>query len=139
VLRSATGSALLPTMLIMSAVVIMIGISGMAAGVALTRSHAAIRATNAAYAAARAGIADAVRRILRDTSWAPACADLANPSYVLSMGPGSVAVCAAKTGNTYAIQSLGSARGHKRRIDAVVSVDADTGRVRIESQNETVF
>lgn len=139
-LNPQKGAVLLPMVLMISAVVSMIGMAGLAVGVALNRSNASIKNANRALEASRAGIADVERRILRDSQWAPVCATVATPSYTLAVGSTVTAdLCVNKTGNQYTVQSLGKAGLKQRRLDAVIIVDPITNQVRTQSINENQF
>lgn len=133
----ATKGAILPMIVMIGAVVSMIGLAGLTVGVVLSRSNASIRSANKARVGAEAGVQDAMRRIIRNTQWAPTCISLASPTYnFILAGDVRVDVCASKSGSYYTVQSLGKARGLGRRIDAVISVDAVTGQVRLQSSSE---
>lgn len=134
------GAVLLPIILMISAVVIMIGMAGLTVGVAFNRSNASIRASNMALEAARAGIADVQRRIVRDSQWAPICASMATPSYVLTVSDKAVAdLCVNKVGNEYRVQALGIAHLRKRQLNLVITLDPTTNQMRAQSINEVQF
>lgn len=134
------GAVLLPTILMISAVIMMMGMAGLTVGVAFNRSNASIRASNMAAEAARAGIADVQRRIVRDSQWAPVCASVATSSYVLTVSNEAVAnLCVNKVGNEYRVQALGIARLRKRQLNAVIALDLTTNQMRVQSINEVQF
>jgi len=140
---SRNGAVLLPMVLMISAVVIMIGMAGLVVGVAFNRSNASMRASNMALEAARAGIADVQRRILRDSQWMPICASLAIPSYTLTVSTAAkeaiVDLCVNKVGNEYTVQAQGKARLRKKQLNAVISIDPATNQMRVQSINEVQF
>lgn len=134
---SSRGAVLLPTVIMMGAVLLAIGMAGLAVGVVLSRSNSLIRTSSRALAGARAGIEDVSRRFVRDSAWSPAaCASYASPTYSLSFNGSSVAVCVTRTAGTVAVQSVGTANGISRRVDASLSIDAVSGKVTLSSSNE---
>ncbi len=133
------GSALLPTVLVMGSVLLAIGVAGMLVGVVVNRTNSSTRLSERALMAARAGVADASRRIVRNPQWAPSCASLASGSYSLVLSGSSVTVCVSKTGQRYSVQSQGVAQGVRREISAVLDADASTGQVTTRYANEVSF
>lgn len=136
------GAMLLPTILMMGAVVMMIGMAGLTVAVSFNRSNASIRASNGALEAARAGIADVERRIVRNPQWVPSvCVSLKDlPSYLLMVSnEATVNICVIKSNNNYAVQALGKARLKERRLNAVIAIDPTTHQVRTQSINEIQF
>lgn len=133
------GAVLLPTVLIMGAVLLAIGMAGLTVGVVLNRANGLIRTSARARAAAAAGVDDAMRRFVRDSGWSPSCASLASPTYTLAFNGSSAAVCVARSGNAVTVQSAGTANSTSRRIDAVLSVDAVSGKVTLTSSNDIPF
>lgn len=137
---SSRGAALLPTVLVMGAVLLSIGVAGMTLGVALNRSNNSIRLSERALSAARAGVADAARRIIRDPSWAPSCASLSSgPFYALSLAGATSSICASRSGYRYSIEAEGAAQGVKRRIDAEFEVDPTSGKVQESFAHEVSY
>lgn len=136
---SSRGAVLLPTVIMMGAVLLAIGMAGLTVGVVLNRANGLIRTSARARAAADAGVQDAMRRLVRDSGWTPACASIAQPTYALSLNGSSIAVCASRAGNAVTVQSVGTASGVSRRMDAVLSVDAVSGKVTREYSNEVQF
>ena len=139
VMMNLRGSALLPTVIVMGAVLLAIGVAGMLMGVVVSRTNSSTRLSERAFMAARAGVADASRRIVRDPQWAPSCASLSSGSYSLSFSGVSVAVCVTKAGQRYSVQSQGNAQGVRREVDAALDVDAATGKVTAAYSNEVSF
>ncbi len=135
---SSRGAVLLPTVIMMGAVLLAIGMAGLTVGVVLSRSNNLIRTSSRALAGARAGVQDVTRRFVRDSSWAPTpvCASYASPTYSLTFNGSSVAVCVARNINTVVVQSVGTANGISRRVDAALSIDSVSGKVTISSTNE---
>ena len=136
---SSRGAVLLPTVIMMGAVLLAIGMAGLAVGVVLSRSNNLIRTSARALAGARAGVQDVSRRFVRDSSWNPAaCASYTSPTYTLVFNGSSVAVCVTRNtiNNTVTVQSVGTASGVSRRIDANLSINSVSGKVTMSSSNE---
>ena len=94
-----------------------------------------LKSSEEAMAAARSGAQDAIMRIVRDINFNPS----PNP-YTLTIGIGSaqITVCkdtCAGTGK-FQIDSLGSVLNKRRQLRAIVSVNSQTGEVRLESEKE---
>lgn len=135
---SSRGAVLLPTVIMMGAVLLAIGMAGLAVGVVLSRSNNLIRTSSRALAGARAGVQDVTRRFVRDSSWvpSPACTFYTSPTYSLVFNGSSVAVCVARSGSAVTVQSVGTSNGISRRVDAALSIDAISGKVTLSSTNE---
>ena len=136
---SSRGAVLLPTVIMMGAVLLAIGMAGLAVGVVLSRSNNLIRTSTRALLGARGGVEDVSRRFVRDSSWNPsACASYTSPTYTLAFNGSSVAVCVTRNNasSTVAVQSVGTANGVSRRIDANLSIDSVSGKVTLSSSNE---
>lgn len=135
---SSRGAVLLPTVIMMGAVLLAIGMAGLAVGVVLSRSNNLIRTSARALAGARAGVQDVSRRFVRDSRWTPsACASyIVSPTYTLTFNWSSVVVCVTRTANTVTVQSVGTANGVSRRVDAYFLIDAVSGKITMSSSNE---
>lgn len=101
----------------------------------MTQGGFGLKFSAEALAAARSGVQDAALRIVRDKNFNPS----PNP-YTLSAGRGTaqITVCkdtCAGTGK-FQIDSLGSSFTKRRKVRAVVSVDSQTGEVKLESEKE---
>lgn len=129
------GAVLLPTVIMMGAVLLAIGMAGLAVGVVLSRSNNLIRTSSRALAGARAGVQDVSRRFVRDSSWLPTCSP-SSPTYSLTFNGSSVAVCVTRNVDTVTVQSVGTANGVSRRVDAALSIDPISGKVTVSSSNE---
>ena len=136
---ASRGAILLPMIVLVSAVLLTIGLAGLTVGVALSRANGSIRLAEKALFGAAAGVDDAKRRIIRNPLWAPSCASVASPTYSLSLATASSSVCVTRTGNRYDVQSLGTASGARRQINAVIELDPQTGQMRPVSSNEVKF
>ncbi len=134
---------MLPMVIMMSGILFIIGMAGLVAGVVTNRSLSSNRLSEKALIGARGGVEDLMRIIVRNPQWppSPSCASVSSDpaTYSLSIGGVGVDVCVSQAGTTYAVQSLGSIQGVRRRVDAVIEADAATGQVRLTSSNEIAF
>ena len=131
---SSRGAVLLPTVIMMGAVLLAIGMAGLAVGVVLSRSNKLIRTSARALAGAEAGIQDVSRHFVLDSNWSPSCPP--SPTYSLALSGSSVDVCVNRSGNAVTVQSVGTASGVSRRIDAALSIDPVSGKITVSSSNE---
>ncbi len=131
---SSRGAVLLPTVIMMGAVLLAIGMAGLAVGVVLSRSNNLIRTSARALAGAEGGIRDVSRRLVRDSGWAPVCPP--SPTYSIVLNAVSVSVCANRSGNAVTVQAVGTANGIARRVDAAFSIDPVSGKITLSSSNE---
>lgn len=124
------GIAVLPVMLLIGSIIIEIAIVGGILAFFASTSNLAIRASQEALFTARAGVEDALIKIVRDKDFIPS----ANP-YTLSINSG-----AATTTATISITSPATQRTiiatstviHRTKtIKAKVNVDSTTGKVTI--------
>jgi|GEM_PF-2073072 len=131
---SSRGAVLLPTVIMMGSVLLAIGMAGLAVGVVLSRSNKLIRTSSRAMTGAEGGVQDAMRRFIRDSSWSPSCPP--TPTYTLTHNGAAVAVCVNRSGNTATVQSVGTASGVSRRIDASLFIHPVSGTITLSSFNE---
>lgn len=132
------GVAALPTILVVTGVIAEIAIAGAFLAFIFIRSGLAARLTAEATAASRAGVQDALLQLVRDKNL--------NTSYTLTVGSYSTAVTVTKdndcaitsTGRT-CIVSIATALTRQKKFQAVTSVDAVTGEVRIISFSEVAI
>ena len=121
----------------MGAVLLAIGMAGLTVGVVLSRANNLIRTSARAQAGAQAGIQDVMRRLVRDSSWSPpACVSIASPTYSLVLSGSSVAGCVTRSSNTVTVQSVGTANGIARRIDATLFIDPVSLKITTQSSHE---
>jgi hypothetical protein len=117
----------------MGSVLLALGMAGLTVGVVLSRSNKLIRTSARAVAGAEGGVQDAVRRLVRNSSWSPTCPPT---TYSIVVSGARVDVCASRSGSSVTVQSTGTAEGVSRRIDAILSVDAVSGKITVSSSNE---
>lgn len=116
-------------MLMISAVIVEIGVTGAFLAFVFVRSGASARANIEAATVARAGIQDALLRLTRDKNL--------STSYALTVGSYSTTVTVTKdnnctgasTGRT-CITSLGTVLLRQKKFQAITAVDSTTGEVR---------
>lgn len=139
------GLVLLPTILMLSFVVLGIGLTGLLIVFTLNRSNYAIKLSNSALSVAQAGIHDANIKIIRNPNWSPVGCNSAlplndtNKTYTLSISSNSVYVCVEKTGNKYTVNSLGKIMNQSKQLKAIFDADSVTNQIRLQSINEVQF
>ena len=142
-IRGAHGFVSFATILVLGVVVVQIGLVAFVLSYGLTSSSAGVRFVSSAYAAAEAGIAEGIMRVLRN--------DYTNGAPFMVSGAGnatvSVTICEGETPscdpdvselnqNKTQIVSVGTVFGRNAIIIAIVEVDPVTSEVRIESVEE---
>ena len=131
---SSRGAVLLPTVIMMGAVLLAIGMAGLAVGVVLSRSNKLIRTSSRALTGAEGGVQDVSRRLVRDSGWSPSCPP--TPTYSLVLAGALVDLCVNRTGTAVTVQSVGTVSGVSRRVDAAFSIDPVSGKITLSSSNE---
>ena len=125
-------------MLVISGIVVGIAVAGALLAFVFIRSGLSNRLTIEATTVARAGVQDALLRLVRDKSL--------NTSYALTVGSYSTTVTVTRdndctttsTGRT-CITSLSTALTRQKKFQAITAVDATTGEVRIISLYEVAI
>ena len=133
-LRAKKGIAALPTMLLIGGLVAEIIIGVTATSYVFVQSEFGYRLSSEAFMAAKAGIEDAVMKIVLNKNFTTS-------PYTLTVGNYSadVAVCndpPCIAAGKFKITSLGKAQSRRRNLRAVLNVDSATGEVRLESLKE---
>ncbi len=133
-----SGAITLPALLLVGSLIAQIGIAGAFVSYFLGQSGFGIKASEEALAAAHAGIQDSLIRIIRNKNFNPS----PNP-YTLAIGDSSaqVEVCkdACAGDNTFQIDSLGISFNKRRRVRAIIQINALTGEVKLESEREVAL
>jgi len=134
------GTAFLPIVLVVGAVVIEFVVAGAFLIYYLNSSNFGVRLSAEAFEAASAGIEDALIKIVRNKN----CPDVnCVSSYTLEVGNRSAVVTICKdtcAGNgTHQITSVGRALTRRRQLVAVVETNSITGEVRIISIKEVAL
>lgn len=128
-LRSG-GQAALPAVLLVCGVITEIAIAGTLIAFVLSSSGLGERLSSQALAAAKAGIQDAFVKIAIDKNFnAPG-------GYTFSVDSRSVQVFVTKGINTDDVISIGTALNHQRKLEAILLVDQNTGKVDLKSITE---
>lgn len=128
------GAAALPTILVIGAIVLVIGVGAVGTGFvenALTQGDSE---SKEALRAAEAGVYDATERVVRNkdcnNGGSPSCS-----SYSFSVGNASVAVTVAGVSSPKTITAAGTYRNKTRVMQAVLALDANS-EVTISSWTE---
>lgn len=131
--RQSAGVVAFSTILILSAIVVEVGVAASVLVYFLNRSNYGVRLTNEAFAAARAGIDDAVVRVLR-TRFYPTCVS----SYTVPVGASAAADvtitnadCSAVSETQYTVSSTGRVTGKRRTLQATLGLHPTTREVRV--------
>jgi len=124
------GQAALPAVLLIGGVITEIAIAGTLVAFILSSSGLGERLSSQALAAAKSGVQDAFMKITIDKTFnAPA-------GYSFSVGSRSVQVTVIKGTNTDQVISLGTALSRQRKLEAILFVDQNTGKVDLKSIRE---
>lgn len=144
-LKHQNGVATLPTVLMIGGIIMELAIAGVVVGYAFTESGSGMRFSSEALFVARAGVDDAVYKIIRGdyqssyTLTASGAAGTASerkaevtvekdPADLLE-APGS---CGVFWGCYFRVRSLGHVVGRRRKVESVLSVDPLTREIRID-------
>jgi hypothetical protein len=144
-LKRQNGVATLPTVLMIGGIIMELAIAGVVVGYAFTESGSGMRFSSEALFVARAGVDDAIYKIIRGDY---------QPSYTLTVS-GTVGTaserktevtiekdpvdlledlgsCSVFWGCYFRVQSLGHVVGRRRKVESVLSVDPLTREIRID-------
>jgi len=139
-LRTKRGIASLPAILLFGSILIEIGIAGAFLVYYLNNSVYGTRLTNEAIVIAQTGIDDALLRIVLDKT-CPNATCLAEYTLTIGRGTASVTICkdtCAGVGKDQ-ITVIGRALTKQRQLIAIVSVDATTGLVTVDSLQDSAL
>lgn len=133
-LKGKKGVSTLPTMLLLGGIIIEIAIAIAFLTYYFNVTNSASRLSAEALATARAGLDDGIIKVVRNK-------DYSNPSgYSVTVGNrvATVAVCkdTCVSGKTQVI-SMASVLNKQRKLEAILTVDATTGQVTVDSIQET--
>jgi len=124
------GQAALPAVLLVCGVITEIAIAGTLIAFVLSGSGLGERLSSQALAAAKAGVRDAFVRISIDKTFnAPG-------GYSFSVDSRSVQVTVTKGINTDTVIAIGTALSRQRKLEAILLVDQNTGKVDLKSIRE---
>jgi hypothetical protein len=135
-IKSKRAIAALPTLLVIGGAIVDIGIIVAAGIYFLTSADFGVRLSAEALAAAKSGIQDGVMRLSRDKN-------LLIPSYSLVVGGRSsveVTICAdtPQCGGSghHLVSAVGKSFTKRRKMEAILKVNANTGGIVLESLKE---
>lgn len=126
-----SGQAALPAVLLICGVITEIAIAGTLVAFVLSSSGLGERLSSQALAAAKAGVQDAFIKITIDKTFSAP-----DPGYIFSVDGRSVKVTVNKYINTDQVISLGTALSRQRKLEAILLVDQNTGKVDLKSIRE---
>lgn len=135
-LKNKNGIIALPTILVMSSVIIDVAVIVTLGIIFLNNSDYGVRLSNEALAAAKAGVQDGLMKLARDKNF-----DASTP-YTLTVDDRtvSVTVCggteACGGANNHKISAEATAFTKKKKVEAVVTVNAATGIIYLQSLKE---
>lgn len=129
----ARGIAALPAVIIFGGIIIEVALASAFLAFTLNNTSLGVRLSAEAFAAAKSGVEDAMLRILRDKNYS-------DPTgYSISLGRATVDVVVnadTPDADKTTITSTGTAFRRKRQIQAIVSIDAVSGIVKVISLKE---
>ncbi|MDP1629685.1 MAG: hypothetical protein Q8L57_03635 [bacterium] len=137
--RNERGAAVLPLVLVATFIILIVGVG--ISFIAFIENMTAFsqRRASEAEIAARAGIDDALVRILRDRSFN-------SGGYDLTLGGATATVtvtvnnnCVETKSNYSCVRSLGKAQNRQKKIQAAASIDPETGRMVVVSMKEVAI
>lgn len=136
-LRRCSGQAALPTILLVGGIIIEIAIAGILIAFILSNSGWGERLSAQALAAAKAGAEDALLKITVDKNFSAPAPD--GYSFLVDNRVVKVIVIKDPAGypsGVHQIISLGKALGRQRKLETILVVDSDTGKVDLKSTRE---
>jgi membrane protein YqaA with SNARE-associated domain len=128
----------LPVVLIISAIVIELAIAGVIVAAFLSNTVFSSRLSSEALAAARAGAQDAIVKIMRYKNCNATSCGGAVP-YTLSLDGERVTAYVEITDNldnTLTVKSTGTALVSKKKIQAIIGIDPNSGKINVLSFQE---
>ena len=132
--KGQNGVAALPTILILGGLVTEIIIAITASSYVFIESEFGNKLSADAMLAAKAGVADAILKVVRDKTFTSATATLAVGNYSADVSVCRELPCLAI--GKHKIISVGKAQTRRRSLEAILNVDSATGEVRLESLKE---
>jgi|GEM_PF-874017 hypothetical protein len=132
-----SGIATLPTILILSAIIIVVAVAAVGIAASLATTANSQRIASQALSDAKAGSDDAFMRVIR---YKNCPATIGCPSaYTLTIGPNDVANVTIKGSaavGVITITSEGVSLGRRVKLQTIVGVDSTTGLVNLESSKQ---
>lgn len=128
-----SGISALPTILIVSAIIIEIAVTGVVLASVLSNTRFSDRLATEALGVARAGAQDVMLQVIREKGCPSSLSDLTVGSRTAER------TCYDNTVGGITIRSTGSAFTRKKKIEVVLRVDPTTGKVSLKSFKEVPF
>lgn len=144
-IKNEQGVATLPTVLMIGGIIMELAVAGVVVGYAFTESGSGMRLSTEALFAARAGVDDAVYRIIRgdyEPSYTVIVTGVAGArserkaDIVIEKDPADLGSCDILWGCYFRIRSTGRAVSRMRKMEAVLSVDSNTREIRVRYLKE---
>ena len=132
------GAVTLPVFLMITLIIFELAVAGVVTANALNNSFFGERLSAEAWQAARAGAGDAIMRIIRTCP----LSDCAATSYSLPVGSRSTAqvtITRDPVSGNITVNSTGEAFTRKKKIEVILGVDQESGRVRVQSFKEVAL
>ncbi|MDP3991543.1 MAG: hypothetical protein Q8P66_01400 [Candidatus Colwellbacteria bacterium] len=137
-IRQKSGAVTLPVFLLITLIVTELALAGLVTANALNNTLFGERLAIEASQAARAGVQDAIMRVIRSCP----LSNCSPSSYSLSVGSRSsstVSISRDVVSGNITINSTGSSFTRKKKMEAILGVDQTTGKVQIQSLKEVAF
>ncbi|MBI2406469.1 MAG: hypothetical protein HYV25_02710 [Candidatus Harrisonbacteria bacterium] len=130
--KQSAGVVAFSTILVLSAIIVEVGVAASILTYMASRANYGMRLSNEAFAAARAGVDDAVIRIVR-TRFYPTC----TATYTIAVTQSASAdvtvqnvACSSASEDRYVVTSVGRALGKRRMLQATLGINDATREVR---------
>lgn len=141
VFRRCSGQAALPTILLVGGIIVEIAIAGILIAFILSNSGWGERLSAQALAAAKAGVEDALLKITVNKNFSAPSGGNCNCGYnfLVDNRVAEVTVIKDPVGypsGVHRIISSGKALGRQRKLETILIVDGDTGKVDLKSTRE---
>jgi len=125
-----SGISALPTILLVSAIIIEIAVIGVILASTLSNARFSDRLASEALGAARSGAHDAILKVIREKGCPGSLPDMAVGSRSAER------TCEDDGAGRITIESTGSAFTRKKRIEVIIGIDSITGKVSLQSFKE---
>ncbi len=137
--RQAGGAATLPTVIMMSAIVIEIAVAGVVIASALNTTAYSQRLSAQALAAAKVGTDDAFMRIVRYKSCPGASGCPSSYSIQVDANTTATITMSNNGQGVITVNSVGTAFTRQKKMQMVVGVDSVSGLVSVQSLQEIAY
>ncbi len=127
--KNKNGFSLLPTVLVAGLIITEVGIALTFIMYLSNSASYGVRLSQEAFFGARSGVNDAFLRIIRNK-------DFSSSGYNLMVGRANVNIVVQKNSNSSTIISTGTVLNRQKKMQAIVSVDSETGEAALFSLQE---